>query len=134
MHHRSVLFVSASEDFTHLYGVGLRSDGWLPVFVPSVDAALSLLTQFSVCAAVFHLEPDSDEQWQACEALIGRGVPVLVLTAWLRPDGRNRARAAAAACIAFVAEPCTPFDLSHVLRRTLSGESGIVWPDRLKQG
>jgi CheY-like chemotaxis protein len=68
--------------------------------------------------------------WEICDRLRERypALPVIALTAAVRPDGANRDRARATLnCAAFVGKPCTHDDLAAVIRRVVRGDRGIEW-------
>ena len=126
---RSILFICADTDTREMYGAGLRQVGILPVFVDSVSRALAFYRQVAVPLTVLHLEPDTPAAWDECSQLISADVPVVVLTAHVRSEGRTRRLAAAGGCAAFIAEPCAPSELADIVRRVAEGERGIAWPD-----
>jgi CheY-like chemotaxis protein len=124
-----VLLFGASDDDRELYGQGLRSVGFAVACVSAqMDlAAATRLLEPSV--VVLALDPPEQMGWNACAGLyveLGNKIPVLVLTAAVRPDGSNRALARLMPnCAAFVGKPCDHIALAGVLRRVLAGERDI---------
>lgn len=125
-----VLFVGGDDDDREIYAVGLASSGIQTSWIDdSTDVPESVRT-LRRAAVVLHLWRPEQHGWNICEALLAdpecRQVPVVVLTAAVRPDGRNRERARSTPnCAAFVAKPCDVGTLALVLERVVRGERGI---------
>ncbi|MEO8484278.1 MAG: response regulator [Acidobacteriota bacterium] len=78
-------------------------------------------------AIVLDLLPEPNQAW----AFIARvraecfAIPLVILTALIRPDRANRQRARELGCAAFVAKPCAPDHLVEIVCRTMAGERGL---------
>ena len=125
----SVLLVGGNIDDREIYGIGLTLYGFCVVTIEDVRGVRPAIEEFQPRVVVFSLELDDPAAWRGLEDLqCGRvlGVPGVVLTASVRPDGANRLRASANGCAAFVAKPCSPDELACVLRAVLSGARGLI--------
>ena len=121
----SLLFVDDLPDDQDIYGLGLRTLGYEVLFA-SVDEAASTARTAQPTAIILHIA--QGDHWHICDALhrTCEDIPVIVLTAAVRPDGQNRERARETPnCAAFVGKPCTPDVLSLVIQRVISGERHI---------
>ena len=122
-----VLVVDELADDRAIYGTGLRLLGFDIALADSVANALVDATTRRPDVIVLHL---GTGQWRLCDMLgehqTTRGVPVVVITAHVRPDRANRDRALATPnCAAFVGKPCTHEQVAAVIRRVLAGERKI---------
>jgi CheY-like chemotaxis protein len=71
-------------------------------------------------------DPDWDRVHLLHEETATRHIPVVIVTAAVRPDGANRRRAwALGNCAAFIGKPCDHRMLAAVLRRVAAGERDI---------
>ncbi|MEO7270902.1 MAG: hypothetical protein ABIX28_23550 [Vicinamibacterales bacterium] len=121
--------IAASEDDQELYAAGLSQCGFRTVCVEprGVRASISAVAPAVI---VLHLGLPENVGWRICETLLRDPVcapiPLIVLTAAIRPDGRNRSKARGFRnCAAFVAKPCDPQNLARVIRIGLSGDRGV---------
>ena len=120
-----VLLIDDLPDEREMYRYGLNGLGVAITVVETKDA-LALMD--TVGADVIVLNVEGEQDWRLCEQLADRheNVPVLVLTADVRPGLRNRERCRAARnCAAFLAKPCTHLRLIGVIARVAGGERGI---------
>ncbi len=78
-------------------------------------------------AFVLELLPDPAATWLFIEQVRNRqpGIPIVILTSLVRPDGANRARARRLGCAAFVGKPCGLNVLVDVVVRVVRGERGL---------
>ena len=120
-----ILLIDDLADDRELYGEGLGMLGYAVAAVTTIearDAALSGRPDL----IILHLAGGKD--WGLCDELgeLYRGIPVVVVTAAVRPDQANRQRARRTAnCAGFVGKPCTHVELGAVIARVLDGERGI---------
>jgi hypothetical protein len=117
----SLLFVCADPERRAAFEPGLRSAGWLPLFVPSAERARAALRQFTPPVVVYDSATLADRRDGA--AMWDVNVPVVLLTGIV-----TVAAAAIASCAAVVAPSCTAADLAAIIDRVAGGETGIVWP------
>ena len=122
-----VLVVDELADDRVIYGTGLRMLGFDVCLAPSPGVALRHVVAFAPDVIVLHLGPG---HWERCEAFsenpVTCAVPVIVITAHVRPDRANRDRALTTPnCAAFLGKPCTHEDVAAVIRRVLAGERQI---------
>lgn len=119
-----ILLIDELADDRDLYGEGLKLLGYAVAVVAAETGEASLSPPPDVI--VLHLAGGKD--WPLCDDLrhLYRDVPVVVVTAAVRPDQANRQRARVTAnCAAFVGKPCTHVELGAVIARVLEGERGI---------
>lgn len=120
-----VLLIDEIPDDQEIYQRGLHGLGHevaLATRANAVDAAAALEPD----VVVLHLT--GDDCWHICDTFgtTQPALPVILLTASVRPDRANRDRARATNnCAAFVGKPCTHDQLSAVIARVLRGERGI---------
>jgi CheY-like chemotaxis protein len=122
-----VLFVDEVADDRAMYGTGLQLLGFELCIEGSVADALAKADAFRPEVIVLHL---GTGPWHLCDTFgahpATRHVPVIVITAYVRPDRANRDRALATPnCAAFLGKPCTHDDLAAVIRRVVEGERQI---------
>ena len=125
-----LLFVDELADDQVMYGTGLQLLGFDVCMVASVPEALTHADTFRPHVIVLHL---GTGQWDLCSAFSERpptaDVPIVVITAHVRPDRANRDRARATPnCAAFIGKPCTHEDIALVVRRVAAGERHIEFP------
>ena len=123
---RPALLVSRNADVADLYALSLRSARVPLLSVDAIDEAIQLIRERSVSAVIVDVA-DPGIDWEVCRLLhsqLQEHVPLVVLTGWIDTDARKTATAIG--CAAFVAKPASPDRLLEVLRRTRSGERGIV--------
>ena len=120
-----ILLVDDLPDDREIYGEGLTLLGFsVTLLTPAEIRTYRAASPPDVI--VLHLV--SAPGWMVCDDLLGLypAVPVIVLTAAMRPDGAHRRRARATPnCAAFVGKPCTHLELGAVITRVLAGERGI---------
>ena len=111
-----------------LYVSPLRDAGFATTIADTPAAAAKWLEEAAVLdVAVVDLQPEPEDAW----ALIARGcahpsrIPVMVLTSLGRPDGSNRRKARALGRAAFVAKPCSLWQLVDIVRRVQRGERNL---------
>ena len=117
-----ILLIDELPDDRELYTSGLGMLGFTVDAVATAEAAAGPRTH-PPDVIVLHLA--HGDRWDLCDELqtLYGSIPVVVLTAAVRPDGSNRERARATAnCAAFVGKPCTHEDLGAIIGRVLSGE------------
>ena len=122
-----VLLVDELADDRAIYETGLRFLGFDVTVAASLSDVLEHAGERRLDVIVLHL---GTGQWHLCDALRDhpptREVPVIVITAHVRPDRLNRDRALATPnCVAFIGKPCTHEDIAAVIERVLAGERGI---------
>ena len=123
-----VLFVSPAGLDRDLYVSALREAGFATTPAETTAAAARWLEEAAgLDVVVVDLLPEPEDAW----ALIARGcahpagIPVMVFTSLIRPDGSNRRRARALGCAAFVAKPCSVRQLVDIVRRVQCGERNL---------
>lgn len=120
-----LLFIGALPDDREIYGFGLRTLGHEVLFADAGEAVSAARTA-RPSAIILHIA--QGDHWDIGDALRQTcgDIPVIVLTAAVRPDRQNRVRARQTAnCAAFVGKPCTPDGLALVIDRVSSGERQI---------
>ena len=125
-----LLFVDELADERLMYGMGLQLVGFDVCMVASVPEALTQADTFRPHAIVVHL---GTGRWDLCDAFgqcrATSDVPIVVITADVRPDRVNRDRARTTPnCAAFIGKPCTHEDIAVVVRRVIAGERHIEFP------
>ena len=123
MQRRRVLLIHEPTDDSEIYEQGLQMLGFEVLSMDRFEG----LNGGAPAADVVVLHIGSDG-WESCERLsrFAPRVPVIALTAAVRPDGDNRRRAREARnCAAFVGKPCTHTDLGLIIERVLAGERDI---------
>lgn len=123
-----ILLISGNDDEIELYTLGLGHESVDVTPARTPDEALGALTARRFDAVVYQLDASSEESWSFCESLrqeAAPSLPLVVLTAHVRPDGRNRDRARQIGCAGFVAKPCPPERLAQILSRVVGGERGL---------
>ena len=119
-----ILLIDDNPEDAELYTRGLELEGFYVQHVARVHLLASALRATTARALVFHLS--GLFTWEICRHVCEMvDVPVVIVTARVRPDGANRARARRLDVAAFVAQPCPPPRLAEIIRRVLSGERGI---------
>jgi DNA-binding NarL/FixJ family response regulator len=128
---RVVMFVSPDPALRDMYLTDLRRLNLLSVWLDAIDDALKLLAQYHVAAIVFHVAVE--QEWHPPAGLIAaaRSTPVLVLRSSGGDSAREIERAFEVGCAGVIAEPCTAGTLASIVRRSISGERDILWPDPL---
>ena len=122
---KHVLLVDEVDEDRDIYGAGLTDLGY-QVTVSGYSGAVRTAIRIRPDVVVLHVGPAPG--WNTGDALLHScgTIPVVALTAAVRPDGANRARARGLHnCAAFVGKPCTHEDLAGVIGRVLGGERGI---------
>lgn len=125
MRSRRILLIDELADDRELYGHGLAMLGYEVAAVTANEARVRPLSP-SPDLIVLHLA--GGKEWVLCDELrrLYEHVPVVVVTAAVRPDRANRQRARATVnCAGFVGKPCTHEELGAVIGRVLGGERGI---------
>ena len=131
----SVLLAAADEDDQAIYFTGLALEGF-SVMCSSFEAGLTAaVRQLLPDMVVMVLERGDDRDWDRVDALgsdaATRHIPVIIVTAAVRPDGANRRKARDLAnCAAFIAKPCDHRMLVAVVRRVAAGEHDIEEVDQ----
>jgi DNA-binding NarL/FixJ family response regulator len=128
---RVVMFVSRDPGHRQLYLTDLRRLGLLSVWVDAVDDARKLLAHYRVAAIVVHVA--SADDWRPPVELIAaaRSSPVLVLGSGGWNAVGQIERAFEGGCAGVITESCTAATLAAIVRRSIGGERGIQWPDRV---
>lgn len=126
-----VLLVLESPDDEEMYTLGLRHLGYEVVSASSPDDALLRARAAIPDIIVVHLGLPGADAFELCGRLRMEseltGIPVIVLTSAVRPDGANRERVFSEPnCAAFVGKPCTPVDLAAIVRQVHGGRRGIA--------
>ena len=124
-HRRRILLVDDLPDDREIYGRGLTELGFEVTLLN--QAEIGTRSELPRPDAIV-LHPGPPHGLSACAQLhaLYPAVPVVVITAAVRPDGAHRRRARATPnCAAFVGKPCTHVELATVLTRVLAGERGI---------
>ena len=117
-----ILLIDELPDDREIYGRGLAMLGFTVTTLTEAQARAAALTPLPD-VIVLHLAHSAC--WELCDDLrrLYGPVPVIVLTAAVRPDRLNRERARATInCAGFVGKPCTHLELGAVVSRVLSGE------------
>ena len=124
-HAPRILLVDDLPDDREIYGLGLALLGFVVTLLRQAEIAAPGETP---APDVIVLHPGKPQGWSVCDALgsLYPAVPVVVITAAVRPDGAHRQRARATPnCAAFVGKPCTHLELAAVIARVLAGEWGV---------
>lgn len=120
-----ILLIDELPDDRELYKRGLAMLGYA---VATVTAAEAREAAHSPPPDVIVLHIAGGKHWGVCDELreLYGPIPVVVVTAAVRPDEANRQRARATVnCAAFVGKPCTHLELGAVIARVLDGQRGI---------
>jgi CheY-like chemotaxis protein len=131
----SVLLSAADEDDRAIYFTGLALEGF-SVMCGAFEAGLTAaVRQLLPDLVVIVLERGDDSDWDRVEHLLHdeatQQVPVIIVTAAVRPDEANRRKARDLDnCAAFISKPCDHNMLAAVLRRVAAGERGIEEIDK----
>ena len=125
-----VLVVAASQDDRDMYFAGLQAAGFAVACSGIHLDVAAVARQLDPSVVVAVLERPERDGWNTCIALHlephTAHIPIVILTAAVRPDGVNRLLARRLPnCAAFVAKPCDHIAMAHVLQRVLAGERGI---------
>ena len=127
-----VLLIDALEDDRDIYSRGLEQLGFAVELASTAAEALEVAAATRPEVIVLHVTADDagDSGWGTCDALrrmsTTAGIPVVILTAAVRPDRANRDRARAMVnCAAFVGKPCDHERLALILQQVLEGQRGI---------
>jgi CheY-like chemotaxis protein len=131
-----VLLVADSEDDREIYFRGLELAGFGVACSGSEVDVIAIARSLSPSVIVLIIDRPEWDGWHMCLNLHLEGatahIPVIVLTAAIRPDGANRQMAQRMPnCAAFVAKPCDHCLLVSVIERVISGERAIEevhWP------
>lgn len=111
-----------------LYLSALGEAGFETRATATVAAAAGLLeTAESADVIVMELLPEPNEAWAFIERqrTVASDVPLIIITSLIRPDRSNRRRARALGCAAFVAKPCSLWQLVDVVSRVRRGSRGL---------
>jgi CheY-like chemotaxis protein len=122
-----VLLVSAPGVDRDLYVSALTDAGFSVMSTRTVQDAATCLVEGEITLIAMDLLPDPDQAWEFINqrATSSRGVPIVIFTSLIRPDGANRRRARALGCAAFLAKPCSLRQLVSVVSRVHHGERGL---------
>jgi CheY-like chemotaxis protein len=122
------LFVHPAGLDRDLYLSGLREAGYdITVEATALAVAVVFETVEPPDVIVMELVPEPIEAWAFIERQRARtpAVPLVILTTLIRPDRANRRRAHALGCAAFVAKPCSVWQLVDVVSRVRGGSRGL---------
>ena len=109
-----------------LYVSALDKAGFATTVAATAGAAANWLTRAGgLDVIVMDLLPEPDEAWAFIHGCAFSGVPVIVLTSLIRPDGANRRKARTLGCAAFVAKPCSLWQLENVVMHVQRSEPGL---------
>ena len=131
-----VRLVAHSEDDREIYFRGLELAGFGVACSSSEVDVIATARSLSPSVIVLIIDRPERDGWQMCLNLhLERAtthIPVVVLTAAIRPDGANRQMAQRMPNYAsFVAKPCDQSLLVSVIERVITGERAIEevhWP------
>jgi DNA-binding NarL/FixJ family response regulator len=128
---RVVMFVSPDPGLRDAYLTDLRRLNLLSVWLDTADDAPKLLAQYHVAAIIVHATVE--QEWHLPAKLIAAAgsTPVLILRSGVANTARQIERAFEMGCAGVIAEPCTAGTLASLVRRSISGERGILWPNSL---
>lgn len=117
-----VLLITRLHDEREIYRIGLASLGYSVTCRSPGEIGIDMTSP-----DVILLDIDRPTDWAFVELLTRSypAVPIVIITAAVRPDRANRERAVALNCAAFVGKPCTHLDLAHVVSLVLDGHRGI---------
>lgn len=111
-----ILAADGDDDCRTAYSTFLQCGGFVVLEARSTAEALELVETESPAAVITVLRPAA-ASLELLERLrggpSGTRIPVLVVSD--DDDSEHRARAAAAGCATFLAKPCPPHELLHVL-------------------
>jgi CheY-like chemotaxis protein len=127
LHKGRVLLVSAPGVDRDLYVSALRDAGFSVTSTRTVQDAARCLVEGDITLIAMDLLPEPDQAWEFINqtATSSRGVPIVIFTSLIRPDGANRRRARILGCAAFLAKPCSLRQLVNVVSRVHHGERGL---------
>ena len=111
-----------------LYTAALNEAGFVPTAVDTpADATTLHEAGESFDVIVTELIPDPVAAWAFIERRRAGdpNVPVVVVTAMIRPDHAHRRRARVLGCAAFVAKPCSLAQLVDVVTLVSRGRRGL---------
>ena len=123
-----VLVVSREFDTQDLCVRILRAERIPALAVDSAADAIALGRQTALSSVLFDVERRDD--WSAVDDVrrqMPRGVPVVVLTGWVRRDGANRRLARRLGCAGFLAKPIPPPLMIEAMRLAASGSTWIEY-------
>ena len=132
----TILWIDDDDDEVEMYATWLQLSGFRVVPAAASDAVRKALT-CQPDVVVLDLLLGRDDGWDVCRRLgdAAPRLPVIVLTAAVRPDGANRRRARLTPnCAAFVGKPCTPAVLASVVERVRGGDRSIELGAGLVEG
>jgi CheY-like chemotaxis protein len=119
---RPVLLVSGDVDTQDVYVIALRAERIPALSVSGLPDAVALARQTDISVVLFDVERPAD--WDAVGELrrqLPAEVPIVVLTGWVRTDGRNCALARKLGCSGFLAKPVPPPVMIDVVQRATGG-------------
>jgi CheY-like chemotaxis protein len=124
---KRLLFVSPSGYDRDFYVSSLRNAGFDVEVRDAIADAADVLAATMPDLIVMDLLPQPDSAWAFIQRLASDvpTIPVILLTAMVRPDRSNRLKARRLGCAAFVAKPCSPARLVDVVLRVERGERGL---------
>ena len=109
-----------------LYVSALDKAGFATTVAATAGAAANWITGAGdLDVIVMDLLPEPDAAWAFIHGCASSGVPVIVLTSLIRPDGANRRKARTLGCAAFVAKPCSQWQLENVVVHVQRGGRGL---------
>ena len=125
-----VLVVGDTEDDREIYFRGLQLAGFGVACSSSEADVIAIARSLSPSVIVLIIDRPEWDGWQVCLNLhlepATAHIPVVVLTAAIRPDGANRQTAQRMPnCASFVAKPCDQCLLVSVIERVITGERAI---------
>ena len=128
-----VLLTADTRDALSLYTIGLERQGLTVFSTASAENAAAFVragrppNALVIVASLRH-----SDAWRRMDPLLTTAseadIPVVLVTATVRPDGWNRRTALDRGCAAFLGQPCAPDELSRIVQRVLAGEGPIVSP------
>lgn len=116
-----VLLIDDVEDNRDVYAQFLGHEGWLVAVAADGVEGLTMAARLKPAVIVLDLGLPLIDGWEVARRLKGSpltcGIPVVVLTAHVTKEARERALAAGVD--AFIEKPCLPADLLSTVRRHL---------------
>ncbi len=120
-----ILFVGAAGPEREVYVSELARAGFVPLLAEDAANVNDQLERWPTPGVIIvELVATSKLAW-ALAARFAAAIPVIIVTALIRPDGANRLRARRLGCAAFIAKPYSPRQLIDVVGRVQRGERGI---------
>jgi CheY-like chemotaxis protein len=120
---KTILLVEDNLDNRVIYSTVLRHYGYTVLTVPTAELALPVARQDRPDLILMDIDLPGADGWSAIEALaqrdVTRGIPIVVISACLAQEGRDKARSLG--CADFLEKPLKPTAVASAVARILDG-------------